>query len=76
MKNKLLILALVGAVLMLSGCDGTADDMDDRFITVYGSNGRYILVDKDTRVEYLEYGRGLTVLLDTDGKPLVYMGEF
>ena len=50
-----------------------------RFVTVYkqttfNTNTR-VLVDKETGVNYLffheSYGGGLTVLLDSEGKPIV-----
>ena len=54
---------------------------EDRFIKVYSHGGgfskpaTYILVDKETGVNYLYaasgYGGGLTVLLDKDGKPVI-----
>jgi len=45
---------------------------------VYGKRGSYaadILVDQKTRVQYIYYRNGLTVLLDKDGNPLLYEGE-
>ena len=54
---------------------------DDRFIKVYSHGGgfskpaTYILVDKETGVNYLYaqsgYAGGLTVLLDANGEPIV-----
>ena len=54
---------------------------DDRFIKVYSHGGgfskpaTYILVDRETGVNYLYaasgYSGGLTVLLDKDGKPVI-----
>lgn len=50
---------------------------DKRFIKIYsqGMGSMEIWVDKVTGVNYLYrnggYGGGLTVLLDTDGKPVV-----
>ena len=54
---------------------------DDRFIKVYSHGGgfskpaTYILVDRETGVNYLYaasgYRGGLTVLLDKDGKPVI-----
>lgn len=42
--------------------------------------GHYlILVDKETKVQYLyddhDYGGGFVVLVDADGKPILYDGE-
>ena len=48
---------------------------DKRFLCISSCNG-YIFVDKQTKVQYLyikeDYSGGLTVLVDTDGKPLLY----
>lgn len=52
---------------------------DKRFIIKekYGgfSIGTYVLIDRETGVNYLYanggYGGGLTVLVDADGKPIV-----
>lgn len=43
------------------------------------SDGYFILVDKETRVMYLfakyGYGAGLEVMVDEEGKPMLYEGE-
>ena len=50
---------------------------DQRFVKVYsqGMGTTEIWVDKETGVNYLYrssgYGRGLTVLLDREGKPVI-----
>ena len=55
--------------------------VDDRFIKLYTqggslSSGTQIWVDRETSVQYLwhseGYGGGLTVLIDAEGKPLLY----
>ncbi len=56
---------------------------EKRFERVYDQTGwtsnEYILVDRETGVQYLAVaigqGAGLTVLVDADGKPLLYKGE-
>ena len=54
---------------------------DKRFIKVYsqGAGSTEILVDKETGVNYLfhssGYAGGLTVLLDSEGKPIVTSHE-
>ena len=54
---------------------------DDRFIRVHSDSSGFgsinaIYVDKVTGVQYfwrgLSYGGGLTVMLNSDGKPLLY----
>lgn len=55
----------------------------DRFIEIYKQKGFSIVVDKNTRVMYLItcegysslYIKGITVLVNADGKPLLYEGE-
>lgn len=56
------------------------DDRDsDRFLSIYIGCEDYIFVDIETRVQYLfvkDYsGGGLTVMVDADGKPILYEGE-
>ena len=52
--------------------------VEDRFFKLYTQNlgGTQIWVDLETRVQYLwhseGYAGGLTVLLDAEGKPLLY----
>ena len=55
---------------------------DNRFIQIYNqssSDGFRIYYDKKTKVMYLVSdiykGGGITVLVDKDGKPLLYEGE-
>ena len=54
---------------------------DKRFIKVYsqGAGSTEILVDKETGVNYLfhssGYAGGLTVLVDSEGKPVVTSPE-
>ncbi len=52
-------------------------EKDKRFVTVYrqGLDGKAVIVDKETGVNYLfvasGYSGGLCPLLDRDGKPVV-----
>ena len=58
-----------------------AEKKEKRFIRIHAEGGgfsspaTYILVDKQTGVNYLYaasgYGGGLTVLLDKEGKPVI-----
>lgn len=53
---------------------------EKRFVAIHkdtsGMSGCKIIVDKNTGVQYLYafdgYGGGVTVLVDRDGKPLLY----
>ncbi len=52
--------------------------VDDRFFKLYtqGMGGTQIWVDMETKVQYLwhseGYAGGLTLLVDAEGKPLLY----
>ena len=55
---------------------------NERFIQIYNQSSRdgfRIYYDKETKVMYLisdiYKGGGITVLVDKDGKPLLYRGE-
>ena len=49
---------------------------DDRFTVMEHLEGNiYILADKETGVMYLSKGRGITVLMDADGKPMIWNGD-
>ena len=59
---------------------------ESRFVEIYSSpayntreTGFKIYYDKETKVQYLEKiidkGCGLTVMIDQEGKPLLYEGE-
>lgn len=52
---------------------------DNRFALAHNEDGFKIYYDKKTKVMYLvKYvykGGGITVLVDADGKPLLYEGE-
>ena len=53
---------------------------NNKFYSIDAGNGDSIYIDKETRVQYLfireGYGGGLTVLVDADGKPILYEGGF
>lgn len=84
MKNKALIMIILLAVI-LSGCgERTIQDEQDSyktyFVKISSESGGDIVYDSRTGVEYwrsdgsYNYGT-LTVLIDADGKPLIYKGE-
>ena len=88
MKNKTLILILLLATT-LSGCGERTiqneakkeqDSYNTYFIRISSEFCGDIVYDSRTGVQYWRsdaaYNSGnLTVLLDTDGKPLIYKGE-
>ena len=72
------ILILVILLTILSGCTeaDTPNPFYDRFATCKLNNNMTILVDTITGVCYIYrkvgYGAGMTMLMDTDGTPLLY----
>lgn len=71
MNKKLIILLLIILSLFLTGCG----NLYDRFEIVEDDPPDYrIVMDKETGVLYLNRNYGFTVLLDKDGKPLLYEG--
>lgn len=82
MKNKIiLVIVLLATLFCLCGCtnESTAETQK-RFIQVSKEDSFYIVYDKETKVMYAEswssYNYGsLTVLVDVEGKPLLYEGE-
>lgn len=85
MKKKLfcLLLIFILPILLLSGCDKKAGNSTSELVAISYENTdigfTIIFVHKKTKVMYLfvksGYGGGLTVMLDSDGKPLLYKGE-
>lgn len=69
MKKLIVCVALIG--MLLCGCSGSSSN--SRFIKVenYGID-RYVLVDTETNVLYLRFNRGITVLLNADGTPMLW----
>lgn len=81
MKIYIIAFALILIVVLLTIFSGrteaaTPNPFDDRFVTCKASRYTTILVDKMTGVCYIwrkeGYGAGMTVLVDTDGTPLLY----
>lgn len=85
MKKKLfcLLLILMLPILLLSGCDKKSKNSTSELVAISYENIYHgftiIFVHKKTKVMYLyvknRKGAGLTVMLDSDGKPLLYKGE-
>lgn len=77
MKKKLLIFALAISVAVLPGCEGVSDTLENHHLVLIEDD--YPLrfyYDKDTNVMYMndcrDYGGGWTVLLNSDGTPILY----
>ena len=88
--KKLLI--IICAAFLLMGCFSAPASNDevkqvkenmntDRFFTVRLGQGFQILVDRETRVQYLMYSPSMytgymSTLVDSLGKPILYDGKF
>lgn len=77
MKKAMAVLFL--GIICMTGCSINTDSNESRFFKL-SEEGRFIVVcDKTTGVEYAVsiggYNSGtVTLLVDTDGKPLIYEG--
>lgn len=87
MKKLLAAMFALVIAISVSACGANqpekVDDADSssRFVTIEYANTWYIVADKDTRVMYVVsdgvYSRGnFTLLVNADGTPLVYTGEW
>jgi ABC-type oligopeptide transport system substrate-binding subunit len=87
-KFVVLLVALLLIFGALSGCSKNASETstenDSRFYYLKDTNSglsyNMIIVDKETGVMYLFHGAGykggLTTMVDAEGKPLIYDGEY
>ena len=84
-------IVLTFSCILLTSCDSDVNNKNDRYdrfyvIPMYGvdskdNKSKYplkIYVDKETKVQYIynTYQGGMCVLVDSDGKPLLYDGDF
>lgn len=82
MKKLFVWLMVLVMVLALTGCRSTpvSDDVEtgDRFVVVVDQDFNNVYADTETGVMYYfhksGYGGGMTVLVDADGKPLLWEG--
>lgn len=79
MKKIIYLISVLMIVLIFVRCSGQkTDNMEttDRFIKVYSDFTNAIYVDKETNVLYFwhsgGYAGGLSVMLDENGKPLLW----
>ncbi len=82
--KKLKVIILIGfiiiGILTLTGCTTTSNADNKRFIEIDVQKGFSIIVDRNTKVMYLTVNksngfwskRGITVLVNQDGSPLLY----
>lgn len=84
----LLLILILPFCLIFTGCSSNENVYSSNYTANHSNKyriievecvGASIYVDKQTRVMYLfvkvGYGAGLTVMLDENGKPLLYEGE-
>lgn len=75
---KRILITIITATTLLIGCSSISEaETRDRFVTLGWEDYGRVVYDTQTGVEYwLSYGkynRGtLTMLVDADGKPLIY----
>lgn len=79
--KKVLLVGLVILCGLLAGCSDLQSKIElhsNVFDDLPIGYGEYVLVDKETGVQYLcivnSYRMGLTVRLDVDGKPMINGG--
>ena len=82
--RKKLITAIITATLLIAGCSDTANvsaRQENTMVPVESEQYYVIYADKDTGVMYLfvsggyKNGGGLTVMLNADGTPKIWLGE-
>lgn len=83
MKTKVMLLTVI-ACMMLSSCNSSitikTEDSNSMFVEVETGENWKIVYHEDTKVMYVVsdsgYNRGtFTLLVDADGKPMIYEGE-
>ncbi len=88
-KFLTVVLLVVTCCVIFSGCSKAkkveSPEFDERFLILNDTNNdmdgyRQIIVDRETGVMYLFMGKGykggLTVMVDAEGNPLIYGGEY
>lgn len=81
-KSTLVAMMLVMLLVLLSACSASNVEVSpfrERMHHYYVDRGCAVYVDSVTGVCYLwkkdGYGGGITVMVDANGKPLIYKGE-
>lgn len=81
--KKVLVMTALGVTLLMSGCaqyeTGENQQEENRLMVIEDTWTYRIYVDKETMVMYLRtkqgYGEALCVMVDADGKPLLWEGK-
>lgn len=78
LKIVLLGIAILGGLVLLTGCSTDINEPENyRFINIYQNGSVRIYYDTETNVEYAVRDNGyggtsMTLLVDAEGKPLLY----
>lgn len=84
LKLIILIIVIISSLFILTGCMNTESEAKEkeRLVYIWSKGIRAIYYDEKTKVEYLIIenvgNRGycaIQVLVDAEGKPLLYEGE-
>lgn len=82
MKKIIISLILTIMLAVLTGCADSVAETEKRFVEISneGTYGVSVYYDKQTKVEYAmrnnsHGGTSLSLLVDAEGKPLLYEGE-
>ena len=73
----ILSIIIVGYIFKDISVNASEAYTEDRFVKTQNWGNNFVMVDKETRVQYYVFcvpyaGGGITVLVDADGKPLLY----
>lgn len=73
----LLVVFLIICSLIMSFGDNEPirNNPEERFVRIQEWDDNFIMYDKQTRVQYIVFTGGIQVLLDKEGKPILYEGE-
>lgn len=80
LKLIILVIVLISSLFILSGCTSSIAETEKQFILISEESTFDIYYHKKTKVMYAvsdyNYNKGnLTVLVDAEGKPLLYEGD-
>lgn len=73
----LLVVFLIICSLIMAFGDNEPirNNPEERFVRIQEWDDNFIMYDKQTRVQYIVFTGGIQVLLDKEGKPILYEGE-
>jgi hypothetical protein len=80
----ILLIIIAGYIFKDVSVNTSEAKIEDRFVKIQEwdnfSGTNFVMYDKETKVQYYvftyyNHGGGITVLVDAEGKPLLYKGE-